>query len=134
MADYQLKTNRGLWKTFLLSLLTLGIYGQVVMTGIGRSLNTVASRYDSKKTMNYCLVSYVFGPLTLGIALLGWYHRLSFRVGDELLRRGLPYRISTNDFWGWNVLGALILVGPFIYLHKLCKAMNYLCDDYNVRG
>ena len=31
-------------------------------------------------------------------------------------------------------VGALIAVGPFIYLHKLFKAMNLLSEDYNAKG
>lgn len=35
---------------------------------------------------------------------------------------------------GWNILGSLIIVGPFIYTYKLLHAMNDLCADYNARG
>ena len=41
---------------------------------------------------------------------------------------------SAGSFWGWNVLGSLIVVGPFIYLHKMFKAMNLLAAHYNVNG
>lgn len=34
----------------------------------------------------------------------------------------------------WCILGSLILVGPFIYTHKLLTAMNLLSADYNVNG
>ena len=26
---------------------------------------------------------------------------------------------NATDFWLWNILGSLIVVGPFIYVHKL---------------
>lgn len=39
-----------------------------------------------------------------------------------------------KDFWLWNVLGALIIVGPFVYMHKLSTAMNKLAENYNVNG
>ncbi len=38
------------------------------------------------------------------------------------------------SYWGWNVLGAWIVVGPFIYKYKLFKAMNLLSMHYNVNG
>ena len=39
-----------------------------------------------------------------------------------------------DSFWGWGILGSLILVGPFIYTHKLLTAMNLLSADYNVNA
>ena len=129
-----LKTNRRLIKLILLGILTFGIYPLVVFSGISTSINQIASRYDGRKTMHFCLLNFLVGPVTLGIAALVWHHRLCDRIDDELRRRGLAYRFSTGSFWGWNILGCLILVGPFIYQHKLCKAMNLLCEDYNIRG
>ena len=129
-----LKTNRRLVKLILLGILTFGIYPLVVFTGISTGINQIASRYDGRKTMHFCLLNFLVGPVTLGIAALVWHHRLCDRIDDELRRRGLAYRFSTGSFWGWNILGCLILVGPFIYQHKLCKAMNLLCEDYNIRG
>ena len=130
----QLKTNRGMLKTILLSLITFGIYGIVVYSGISSDINLIASRYDGKKTMHYCLLFFVIAPITLGIGGIVWCHRISKRIGSELSRRGIAYSFGAGTYWGWGVLGTLIGVGPFIYLHKLCKAMNKLCDDYNARG
>ncbi len=129
-----LKTNRGLLKYILLSAITFGIYGLVVMSGVSTDINTVASKYDNKKTMHFCLLFFIFSWLTFGIAPIVWYHRISKRIGNELTRRGIGYSFGAGSFWGWNVLGALIVVGPFIYTHKLFKAMNLLCADYNAKG
>ncbi len=130
----KLKTNRGLVKTILLSIITFGIYGLVLYSGISSDINLIASRYDGKKTMHYCLLVFIITPLTLGIGAIVWIHRISARIGNELARRGIAYSFGAGSFWGWNVLGSFIFVGPFIYLHKLCKAMNLLCADYNVNG
>lgn len=130
----QLKTNRGLLKFILLSIVTFGIYGIVVMSTISTDINYIASKYDGKKTMHYCLLVFLVGPITLGIADLVWYHRISNRIGGELTRRGLGYSFGAGTFWGWNILGAFIVVGPFIYQYKLFKAMNMLAADYNVKG
>lgn len=130
----QLKTNKGLLKTILLSLITFGIYSLVVMSSVSNDINIVASRYDGKKTMHFCLLSFVVAPLTLGIGMIVWYHKISNRIGGELKRRGVDYSFGASDYWLWNVLGSLIIVGPFIYLHKLFKATNLMCADYNVKG
>ena len=130
----KLKTNRGLLKYILLSLITFGIYGLVVMSSVSSDINIIASRYDGKKTMHFCLVFFIFSGLTLGIVPLVWYHKLSARIGKELARRNITYSFGAGTFWGWNVLGTLIFVGPFIYLHKLLKSMNLLSENYNVNG
>ncbi len=130
----QLSTSRGLLKFILLSIITLGIYGIVVMTQVGNDINTIASRYDGKKTMHYCLLIFLIAPITLGIGSIVWMHKISNRIGAELNRRGLNYSFSASTYWLWNVLGTLIIVGPFVYLHKLLTAMNTLAADYNVNG
>ena len=130
----QLKTNKGLLKTVLLSLITFGIYPLVVMSAVSNDINIVASRYDGKKTMHFCLLSFIVAPITFGIAGIVWYHRISNRIGDELKRRNIAYNFSAADFWLWNVLGSLIAIGPLVYLHKLFKAVNKMNEDYNVNG
>ena len=130
----KLKTNRGLLKYILLSCITCGIYGLVVMSTISTDINLIASKNDGKKTMHFCLLAFIFSWLTLGIAPIVWYHRISDRIGDELKRRGIAYSFGAGSFWGWSVLGALIGIGPLVYMHKLFKAMNLLCKDYNVNG
>lgn len=130
----QLRTNRSLLKMILLSIITLGIYGLWVMYTITEDVNTIATPYDRKTTMNFLLLAFVFSWLTLGIAPLVWYHRISNRIGNELLRRGIPYKFGAGTFWGWGILGVIILIGPLVYCHKMMKSMNLLCADYNVRG
>jgi len=130
----QLKTNRGLLKYILLSIITFGIYGLVVMSNISTDINVIAGKYDGKKTMHYCLVVFIFAGLTLGIVPIVWTHRISNRIGDELKRRGIDYDFSAATFWLWGVLGSLIIVGPFIYMYRFFKSMNLLCENYNVNG
>lgn len=130
----QLKSNRSLLKFIFLGIITLGIYTIVFYSGISSDINVVASRYDGKKTMHYCLLLFLVGPITLGIAYFVWFHRISGRVGNELKRRNIPYDFGARDFWLWSVLGALIVVGPFIYTHKLASATNKLAENYNING
>lgn len=130
----QLNTKRGLAKYIFLSLITFGIYGLVAMSSVSSDINVIAGRYDGKKTMHFCLVFFLFSWLTLGIVPLVWYHNLSNRIGNELRRRGIGYNFGAGSYWGWGILGALIFVGPFIYIHKLFKAMNLLAGDFNVKG
>ena len=130
----QRKTNKSLAKYIFLSIITLGVYGLVVMSSVSNDINIAASRYDGKRTMHYCLLSFIVSPITLGIGSIVWAHKISNRIGNELKRRNIAYSFSCADFWLWNVLGSIIIVGPFIYYHKLFKADNLMCADYNIRG
>ncbi|MBQ7725758.1 MAG: DUF4234 domain-containing protein [Clostridia bacterium] len=130
----QLRTNRSLIKYILLSIITLGIYELVMMSHISEEINLVASPHDGKKTMHFCLLFFIFSWLTLGIAPFVWFHRISARMGNELTRRGISYSFGAADFWLWNILGAIIIVGPFVYIHKFLKAQNLINADYNQKG
>ena len=130
----KLSTSHGLLKFILLNILTLGIYGIVEMSVISSDINTIASRYDGKKTMHYCLLFFIVAGLTLGIGAIVWYHRLSARIGKELARRGISYSFGAGSYWGWNTLGCLIVVGPLVYMHKLFKSMDLLSAHYNTYG
>lgn len=129
----QLPTKRGLGKMFFLGLLTLGIYPIVIWSRIVTELNIVASRYDGKRTMPY-FAACALAPFTLGIYGLVWIHNMCNRVGGELQRRNIDYSFGASTFWLWGVLGSLIIVGPFIFTHKLMKSMNLINADFNVRG
>ena len=134
MPRRQLNSRRGLIKTILLSIITLGIYGLVIYTKFSDEINITATKYDGKKTMNFCLLFFLVGPITFEIGTLVWFHRFSKRVGAELKRRNINYGFGASSFWIWNTIGLLIIVGPLVYLYKLCKAMNLINADYNVKG
>ena len=121
-------------KFILLNFITLGIYSIVFFSVISSDINIIASRYDGKKTMHYCLLLFLIGPLTLGIAFYVWFHKISNRIGSELNRRGINYDFGAATFWLWSILGSFIVIGPFVYLHKLSKATNMLAEHYNING
>jgi hypothetical protein len=126
-------TGRGLLKMIFLGLITGTIYNQVIFCRIVTELNILASRYDGRRTMPYfAMISTT--PITLGILPLVWFNNLCDRIGNELKRRGLNYSFSASTFWLWNILGSLIVIGPFVFQHKLMKAMNLLNKDFNEKG
>ena len=129
----KLPTDRGLAKFFFLSLITLGIYGIVVLSRVSTEINITASRYDGKRTMHLFAMA-MLAPVTLGIYAWVWQHQFSQRVGDEARRRGMATTFGAKTFWLWGVLGSLILVGPFVYTHKLLKTFNYINASYNQIG
>ena len=129
----RLPTKRGLGKMIFLGIITLGIYPVVIWSRIVTELNIAASRHDGRRSMPY-FAMVLLSPVTLGILSLVWMHNLCCRIGDELNYRRINYRFGPRDFWLWGVLGSLILVGPFVFTHKLMKAMNKINDDFNRCG
>ena len=129
----QFPTNRGLLKMIFLGLITFGIYNFVVMDKIVTELNIAASRYDGRRTMPLLSMS-MLGSITFFIYPIVWIHGLCDRIGCELNRRGIDYKFGASTFWLWNVLGSLILVGPWVYTHKMMKAMNKINEDFNMNG
>lgn len=115
---YQLPSERGLLKMFLLSLLTLGIYPVVIYSRIAEEINMVASRHDGQRTMPF-LFMCMLAPLTLMIYPFVWIHGLCSRMGAELQRRQINYKFSAISFWLWNLVygfvGSLI-TGIAVYV------------------
>ncbi|MCL1853347.1 MAG: DUF4234 domain-containing protein [Peptococcaceae bacterium] len=158
----ELITNRGLASFIFLSIITLGIYPIVFWSGLSKDIDLIAGNYDRKKTMHYCLLFFLVGPLTLGLAYLVWHYKLSARMGTELKRRHIHYdvKFGSGSFWIWlvlcslilasplvfayffsvgslllfSILGSLIIVGPLVYTYKAAKAMNVLANNYNING
>lgn len=126
----KLRTDRRMWKLMLFSILTLGIYGIVFFLPFSYDLDRVAPKKDHTKTMNY-LFALLLSFVTLSIVMSVWHYRIAERVEEALQERGIRYEFGTGDFWGWYFFGSLIFVGPFVYFHKLCRAMNLLCENYN---
>ena len=128
------RSDRNWVVMILLSLITCGIYSIIFMTQITNEVNIVCSPHDNRRSTHYCLMFFLLFGLTLGIGWFVWYHNLCDRIGNELRRRGINYEFGAGTFWGWNILGSLILVGPFIFLHKFTTAVNCMNADYNQRG
>ena len=116
----------GVIKLILAFVFTGGVYGIWLLAQISRDINRLAEAHDGKHTMNFCLVLFLFHWLTLGIGTLAWFHRLCARVERELLRRKIFYPFGPEVFWFLCVPGLLILIGPFIFLYKLKRAMDII--------
>ena len=129
-APQKLPTNRKMWKLILLSTLTLGIYSIFFFLPLSFELDKIAPKADRSKTLNY-VVAFVVSIFTFSLVLIFWHHEIACRIEQALAERGISYSFGTSSFWGWYFFGSFIFVGPFVYFHKLCTAMNLLCEDYN---
>lgn len=123
-----LATNRNMWVFMILSILTLGLYGVFFFIPFSFDLDKIVP--SSKKQINY-LWAFLISLFTFNIVIDVWHYQTAKRVSEALDERQIDYEFGTGDFWLWFVLGSLIIVGPFVYFHKLCRAMNLLCAHYN---
>ena len=127
----KLETDRNMWKLVIFSILTLGIYLIVFFIPFSFDLDKISPKPDRSKTMNFLFV-YILSIFTLSIAMLCWHYQIAQRVEEALEKRDIRYNFGTNDFWTLQIFGSLFLgIGTFVSLHKLCRAMNLLCADYN---
>ncbi len=127
-----LKTDRKMWKLMLFSLLTFGIYSIFFFMPISYELEKISPTRERGKMMSYG-VAYIIAYFTFSAVMIFWQHELASRIEEALADRGIESDFSMSDFWGWYFFGSFIIVGPYIYFHKLCTAMNLLCEDYNKR-
>ncbi|MDR2647144.1 MAG: DUF4234 domain-containing protein [Oscillospiraceae bacterium] len=130
----KMKTNRGGIKFYILTIVTLGIYAVFFYAGVANDINLAATKYDGKKTMNFWLLFLLVGPITFGLGYLVWGHKLAARIGAEARRRGHSTTFGAGSYWLWNTLGLIIIIGPFVYMHKLSACMNAIAQDYNEKG
>lgn len=128
-----LQTDRQAWKLILFSILTLGIYSILFFMPFSYDIDKAAPRPDRSRTMSYAF-AYILSLFTFSIVLLVWQYQIASRLEEALAEREIEYGFSTSDFWLWQVVGSFFVIGPFVYFHKLCKAMNLLCADYNKRN
>ena len=135
-ASRKLRTDRKAWKYILFNILTLGFYEIFFFMPMTFEVDKIAPKPDRSKTMNF-VFAFILALFTFNIVLTVWLYMFTERVEEALAQRGIEYDFSTNDFWNFYFFGGLFVFGNFIaffYFHKLCKAMNLLCADYNEKG
>ena len=88
-------------------------------------------RQIAKLQTNFVRIVIYNSIFTFSTVMIFWQHELASRIEEALEARGFECDFSMSDFWGWYFFGSSIIVGPYIYFHKLCTAMNLLCEDYN---
>ena len=124
------RTDRSMWKVMFFSFLTLGIYLIVFFSPLASELDEIHPKRDGTKTLDF-LIIWILSIFTSGLVMTAWHYLIADRIDEALSKRKINYDFGTRDFWLWYVLGSLIVVGPFVYLHRLCTAMNLLCESYN---
>lgn len=129
-----LSTKRGLVRFLFFTVITGGIYTLFFIAGLAEDMNLLACRHDGRRTPNLFLLPFIT-VLTLGIGYFVYWHRFAARIREELWRRRIDYPFGPKKFWGWGVFGTLLAgIGPLVFFHKLCVALNEMSADYNLHG
>jgi CBS domain containing-hemolysin-like protein len=96
-----------------------------------RSFDIAPAHVSAIDSVSVVIITLILSYFTLAIVLDIWFYQITERVEEALDKCNIKYEFSTSDFWTYYILGSFVLVGPFIYMHKLCTAMNLLCEHYN---
>jgi hypothetical protein len=124
--------KRSLVVVILLSIITCGIYGMYFIYKLAKDMNTICEG-DGKKTRGLLFV-LIIGAITAGIYSLFWLYALGDRMQENGSRYGLTIKESGTTILLWDLLGAFIVVGPFIALHIIIKNINALGEAYNSKN
>ena len=125
-----LKTTRGFWKWFFLSLVTLGIYDFYFIHKMAKEANLADP--NGKKVGG--LVFYIFITLiTFGIYSFYWNYKVCEKFGANVRSAGQTPRITGGAWLLWEIFGALIIVGPIVALVKQIHLWNDSNKIYNSR-
>lgn len=122
-------TNRALWRTVLLSIVTVGIYPLYLIELMAECTN-VACLKDGKRTRG--LIPYLFlSVLTLGIFGLVWHAGMIRRWRAYAAEHGETCVVTPKFFVLWVMPGIFCVVGPFIAFARLLRGLNQMCRIFN---
>ena len=124
--------KRGLASFVILSILTIGIYYLYRYYVLARDVNTMCNG-DGKITRGL-IAQILLGLITFGIYDLVWLYMVGDRLQDNAPRYNLNFKENGGTVLLWYLLGAFIIVGPFIAMHIIFKNVNALADQFNFQG
>lgn len=121
--------KRSLAAFILLSLITCGIYGIVFMWGYVNDINRVCVG-DGQESPNYIIV-LLLSMITCGIYGMYWLYKQGDRLQNIAPKYGLSFQEGGTTVLLWSLLGAFIVVGPYVAMYILIKNLNAVGDVYN---
>jgi len=129
----KLSTNKGFWRAFFLSIITLGIYQFWLIYALAKETNIVC-KADGKQTRG--MVGYLFLSLiTLGIYAIVWHVKIIKRRRYFLLSHGKDGGLKVSTYlltlflWGWLTLGIMFIVISCKFLYQ----QNAVNKEYNIK-
>ena len=126
-----LKTNRGFWKVFFLTLITFGIYSWYMIHKMSQEANLVDP--NGKKVGG--LVAFILLSLiTFGIYALYWNYKVCNKFAANVRTGGTEPKFDGSKYLLWALLGSLIIVGPIVAFVKELHLWNDSNKVYNAQN
>jgi hypothetical protein len=123
----RLTTDRGFWLTFLLSIVTFGIYGWYLIYAYAKETN-IACAEDGRKT-NGLVVYILLSMITFGIYAIVWNCQWIGRCNMYLARHRKPEGLQVSTYLLTLFLLGVVTLG-IMYLVVFCKQL-YLQNAVN---
>jgi len=120
--------EKAFWKTLIISMFTLGIYGIIFMISYIRDLNILCAG-DGKETPG---VGKVIGLsiITCGIYGLLW----TYNMGNRVQENGPRYGLEIKENGTFLILYCFIpVVGSFYSLFRMIENQNAMIAVYNTK-
>lgn len=124
----KLTTNRGWFKLWFLTGITLGIYGLFFWHKFAKDINLVCEE-DGRKTVGLGLL-ILLTIVTFGIFGIIWTWQTANRIRDYGKRHDVDVKTSGVKYFLWSTIGCMLFgLGPIIGQAKYLKSMNKICRD-----
>ena len=121
--------KRSFVKALALCIVTLGIYMYFWIYKLAKDVNAICEG-DGKTTAGLAKL-ILLGIVTFGIYIFIWL----FRLGDRMQDIGPKYNVDIKEGGStillWYLLGASVIVGPFVAFYIIIKNVNALAEEYN---
>ena len=121
--------QRSLATYIILSIITCGIYSIYFWYQFAEDVNKTCAG-DGQETTNY-IIALLLSIITCGIYMYYWYYKLGNRLQTNAPRYNMNFQENGTTVLLWMVLGAFIVVGPFIGMYFLIKNLNAIGNAYN---
>ena len=125
-----LKTSRGFWKYFFLTIITFGIYGLYMTHQMAKEANLADKQ---SKDVGGLLFYILMSCLTFGFYTLYWNYKVCEKFGNSVRANGGTPRLTGGGWLLWTILGAMIVIGPLVALVKQIHLWNDSNAAYNAR-
>jgi len=125
-----LKTNRGFWKVFFLSIITFGIYELYYIHCMAKEVNLTCAE-DGNKDVGGLAFYFFMSIITFGMYSLYWNYKVCDRMAALVLRNGGQPRLTGGGWLLWSILGSMIIVGPLVAMVKQIHLWNDANEIYN---
>lgn len=125
----KLKEDRSLLIIILLSMITFGIYGLVLIHQLADDTNEACAK-DGKNTTGL-LAFILLSIITAGIYGIIWWFMIIERWERYLIKNDYPVRVTGLGYILWSTIGVFIIVGPIIGQYKAIHQMNDVAKAHN---